>query len=163
VYVLAELARAADSLLTHDAAYRAEVNRWRRAADVYHDGVPSTAGGYRPSPDDLLPARPYSGRPRTPEHSQESPPLLAVLGSYASDPADDVRAGMALQRVLLTADVAGLSTSLFSQVIEVPAAREHLRLALGRTDVPQMLMRVGYGRPGFPTARRDPSLTTEEE
>jgi nitroreductase len=163
VYVLAELARAADSILTGDTAYRAEQNAWRRADDDYRDGVPPAAGGYRPRADDLLPARPFGGRSRPPQHDHEQPPLLAVLGSYTFSTADDVRAGMALQRVLLTADAAGLSTSLFSQIIEVPAAREHLRLALGRTDVPQMLLRVGYGRPGFPTARRDPSLITEQE
>jgi hypothetical protein len=163
VYVLAELARAADDVLVDDSAYRAELEAWRRPDDGYRDGVPASAGGFRPSPDDLLPARPFSQRLRPSPLDHESPPLLAVLGTSGSGTIHDLTAGMALQRVLLTADAAGLSTSLFSQVIEVAAAREQLRLSLGRTDVPQMLMRIGYGRPGFPTSRRDPAIVDEQE
>jgi nitroreductase len=155
VYMLAELARAADDLLADNSAYRAELEAWRRPGDSHRDGVPASAGGFRPRPDDLLPARPFSDQPRPPHLDHEIPPLLAVLGTSGSGTIDDLTAGMALQRVLLTADAAGLSTSLFSQVIEVPAAREQLRLSLGRPDVPQMLMRIGYGRPGFPTARHN--------
>jgi hypothetical protein len=51
---------------------------------------------------------------------------------------------MVLQRVLLTATDLGLASSMFSQPIDVPAKREQLRLALGRHDDPQMLMRFGY-------------------
>lgn len=63
-------------------------------------------------------------------------------------------AGQALQRLLLTATDHGLATSMLSQPIEVPAAREQLRIGLGRGGTPQMVVRIGYGRPGQPTDRR---------
>ncbi|MDI5943761.1 hypothetical protein QLR68_37660, partial [Micromonospora sp. DH15] len=44
--------------------------------------------------------------------------------------------------------------SMMSQPIEVPGAREALRLSLGRFGTPQMVMRIGYGQPGSPTPRR---------
>jgi hypothetical protein len=56
--------------------------------------------------------------------------------------------------VLLTTTDLGLAASLLSQPIEVPAAREQLRLALGRYGTPQMVLRVGYGQPGAATPRR---------
>jgi len=36
----------------------------------------------------------------------------------------------------------------------VPAAREALRMSLGRFGTPQMVMRIGYGQPGRATPRR---------
>jgi hypothetical protein len=43
---------------------------------------------------------------------------------------------------------------MLSQPIEVPSAREQLRLALGRYGTPQMVLRLGYGQPGWSTSRR---------
>jgi len=57
--------------------------------------------------------------------------------------------------VLLTAVATGLDTSMISQPIEVPAARDQLRRSLGRTGFPQIAVRFGYGTPGHPTPRRD--------
>jgi hypothetical protein len=56
---------------------------------------------------------------------------------------------------LLTATDGGLATSMISQPIEVPGAREQLRRSLGRSGTPQMAVRIGYGHPGSPTPRRD--------
>jgi hypothetical protein len=67
--------------------------------------------------------------------------VLSVTGDW---PADQIQAGQALQRVLLTATDLGLAASLFSQPIEVTAVREQLRRAVGRLAPPQMLMRFGY-------------------
>jgi hypothetical protein len=47
-----------------------------------------------------------------------------------------------------------LAASLLSQPIEVPAAREQLRLALSRYGTPQMVLRIGFGDPGPTTPRR---------
>ena len=67
---------------------------------------------------------------------------------------DQLVAGYALQRVLLTLTDLGLASSMFSQPIEVKAAREQLRIALGRFGCPQMVLRVGYGDDGPATPRR---------
>lgn len=79
---------------------------------------------------------------------------MAVLGSPGDSATDQIAAGQALERVLLAATAAGLAVSMLSQPIEVPSAREQLRLALGRYGTPQMVLRIGSGQPGFPTPRR---------
>jgi hypothetical protein len=81
-------------------------------------------------------------------------PLVAVLGTVGDTPGDQLVAGQALQRVLLTATDDGLAASLVSQPIEVARAREQLRLALHQPGPPQMVLRIGYGLPGRPTPRR---------
>jgi hypothetical protein len=50
------------------------------------------------------------------------------LSQYLAGPAADIRTGQALQRVLLTATVLGLSVSCLSQIVEITTAREELRL-----------------------------------
>lgn len=52
---------------------------------------------------------------------------------------------------------------MYSQPTEVPSAREQLRLALGRFGAPQMVIRIGYGQPGWPTPRRDIDEVVDDE
>ncbi|GLZ58298.1 nitroreductase [Micromonospora sp. NBRC 107095] len=154
VSAFGEIARGAHRVLERDPAYRAERERWLRR-EFAPDGVPSSAGGPQGEPQDVLPARGYGGRDRAPGRDFEPEPLVGVLGSAGNTAVDQVIAGQALQRLLLTATDAGLSVSMLSQPIEVPSAREQLRLSLGRLGTPQMVLRIGYGQPGRPTPRRD--------
>ncbi len=153
VNAFAEVARSANRVLERDPAYRAELAEWVRSAPA-PDGVPAGAGGPLGEPQDLLPSRGFGGRSRAPGRDFEPEPLVAVLGTAGNTTTDQVVAGQALQRVLLTATDAGLGVSMMSQPIEVPGAREALRLSLGRFGTPQMVMRIGYGQPGSPTPRR---------
>jgi hypothetical protein len=91
----------------------------------------------------------------------EPEPLVAVIGTASDSAADQIIAGQALQRMLLTATDAELTASLISQPIEVSGAREQLRRGLGRFGVPQMVLRIGYGQPGRPTPRRSPDEVTD--
>jgi nitroreductase len=151
---VAEVVRTADAVLQRDDAYAAELAAWRRDNEGASDGVPAAAGGPSPEPYDLLPARDFGGRARAPGRDFETDPLVAVLGTAGDTVPDQLVAGQALQRVLLTATEQRLAASMLSQPIEVPAAREQLRVVLGRGGTPQMLLRIGYGQPGYPTARR---------
>ncbi|MFE9956597.1 Acg family FMN-binding oxidoreductase [Micromonospora sp. NPDC005299] len=153
VNALAEIARSAHRVLERDPGYVTERTRWIRS-EPSPDGVPTAAGGPRSEPQDLLPQRGFGGRDRAPGRDFEPEPLVAVLGSAGNTAADQVVAGQALQRVLLTATDAGLAVSMLSQPIEVPGAREALRLSLGRFGTPQMVMRIGFGQPGRTTPRR---------
>ncbi|MFJ6196976.1 Acg family FMN-binding oxidoreductase [Micromonospora sp. NPDC092111] len=153
VNAFAEIARSAHRVLERDPAYRAERAAWVRA-EPSPDGVPTRAGGPQAEPQDLLPARGFGGLDRAPGRDFEPEPLVAVVGSAGNTVVDQVLAGQALQRVLLAATDSGLAVSLLSQPIEVPGAREALRLSLGRYGTPQMVMRIGYGQPGVPTPRR---------
>jgi hypothetical protein len=80
-------------------------------------------------------------------------PLIGALGMFGDSAADHVRAGMALQRLTLTAAALGLSVSLFPQPIQVTDIRERLRVALGRLHPPQMIFSLG-GDPGSGWVRR---------
>ncbi|WP_442931345.1 Acg family FMN-binding oxidoreductase [Micromonospora sp. NBC_00330] len=154
VQAVAEIAHSANRFLERDSDYQAELTRWVRESPA-GDGVPIEAGGPVPEPQDLLPQRAFGVRARAPGRNFEPEPLVAVLGSYGDSATDQIAAGQALQRVLLTATDSRLAVSMLSQPIEVPRAREQLRLALGKYGTPQMVMRIGYGQSGRPSPRRD--------
>ncbi|MFF5288389.1 Acg family FMN-binding oxidoreductase [Paractinoplanes globisporus] len=144
----AEIAQSADRVLRRDPAYQEALAAWREA-------VPVSAGAPLAEPQDLLPQRLFNDRRRATGRDYEPEPLIGILGSPGDVAVDQTVAGQALQKVLLTAVASGLDTSMISQPIEVPAAREQLRRALGRTGYPQIVVRFGYGTPGHPTPRRD--------
>ena len=149
----AEIAQSADRVLRRDYGYQAELSAWMHV-EAAHDGVPVSAGGPTPEPYDLLPQRTFGYRPRGPGRDYEPEPLVAILGTRGDRPVEQIAAGQALQRVLLTVTDAGLAASMISQPIEVAAARDQLRRSLRRTGVPQMAVRIGYGVAGRPTPRR---------
>jgi nitroreductase len=155
----AEVAQSADRVLRRDPAYQQRLSAWIRTEPA-GDGVPVAAAARTGEPQDLLPQRAYGDRPRAPGRDFEPEPLIAVLGTTGDTATDQINAGQALQRVLLTATDAGLATSMISQPIEVTGAREQLSRSLGsRFGTPQMAIRIGYGQPGSRTPRRDLTST----
>lgn len=141
---VARIVREGQDRLNADPAYRAELASWVRGAS--DDGVPHSAGGPSPAPYDLLAFRDFGTEPRAPGRDFEPNPLVCVLGASTDHPGGQVRAGMALHRVLLAATTDGLASSMLSQPIELPDLRGRLRAALGRTGGwPQMVLRFGYG------------------
>jgi nitroreductase len=151
---VAEIAWAADAALRRDAAYQAEQRGWSGRTGDAVDGVSQAAAGPGPAAEDLLPLRDFGGSPRAQGRDHETDPLVAILGTAGDTARDQLVAGIALQYLLLTATDAGLAASLISQPIEVPAAREQLRLALRRTGTPQMVLRIGYGQQTGASPRR---------
>jgi hypothetical protein len=120
------------------------------------DGVPSTALGPRADLPDS-PARDMAATPadsRRPAATFEKDPQLAILATRRDGPAEWLRAGQAMERVLLEATAAGLSTSLLNQAIEHDALRWLLHDPLGTWTRPQAVIRFGYGPPVPPTPRR---------
>ena len=158
----AEIAQSADRVLRRNPQYQAELAGWTHA-EAAPDGIPVAAGAPVAEPQDLLPQRSFSERRRSPGRDYEPEPLVAILGAAGDRPLDQLMAGQALQRVLLTVTDAGLAGSMISQPIEVPAARDQLRRALGRSGIPQLALRIGYGQPGRPTPRRDLDDVLKEE
>ncbi|MGW4489216.1 Acg family FMN-binding oxidoreductase [Amycolatopsis sp. NPDC004368] len=133
-----------ESHLLHDAdpAFRAEWRRWTGGALGRPDGVPTAAE----TADDSWVLR-DSG-------TAGLRPLVVVVGSFGDSPADRVRAGQAMQRVLLTATVHGLDASFISRPIGIGATRTRLRHLLGDGLWPQIVLRLGYGSPVAWTPRR---------
>lgn len=119
------------------------------------DGVPVTSLG--PLPAERWTAFRDLGngeRWSRPTASFESRPTLAALSTSFDAPVDWVRAGQALQRVLLVATAADLAASFMNQPLEQPRLRPLVRPPLPGAGHTQMLMRIGYGVPVPATPRR---------
>jgi nitroreductase len=148
----ADLVREADRILRADPAYVTELRTWTGFGATADQGVPGGAGGPEPDQHELLTRRDFGGPPA--HRSFERAPLLAVLGANGDHPADEVVAGMALQRVLLTATDLGLATSIFTQPIDTAQTRDRLRVVCRRRYPPHAVLRVGYGDAPHRSGRR---------
>lgn len=154
---VATLIRRADGVQAEDPAFRAEMLAWTAAEQQRRDGVPASAGGPR-SAGGLLPVRHHVASSAVRVYERD--PVVAVLLTHTDGPRSQLRAGEAMQRVLLTATDAGLSASFLSQPMEIPSTRAELRALLGGDTYPQTVLRLGYGYPGTPTPRRDVTSVT---
>jgi hypothetical protein len=150
---IADIIRDADQRLHTNPAYDAEQRTWM-GHHLDSAGIPPHAAGVEPAGHDLLTMRDYGGPARAPGRDFESDPLVGVLSHRASTRPDDVRAGMALQIVLLTATDERLATSMLSQPIEIAELRDELRRVTGQHNRPHMVIRIGYGQPTRASARR---------
>jgi nitroreductase len=141
-----------------DPARGAESRRWSSRDGTEDTGIPSAALG----PQDTfeqLPMRDFSARrslERLPARPFERTPSLASLSTGHDRRTDWLRAGQALECVLLVATAHGLRTSLLHQALEWTDLRDDLRPATSPFDHVQMLIRFGYGPEGPPTPRRTP-------
>jgi hypothetical protein len=84
----------------------------------------------------------------------ETTPTVALLSTSQDRPVDWVRAGQALERLLLVATNLGLAASFMNQPLEQPDLRCLTRSPTTGLGCTQMLMRIGYGIPVPPTPRR---------
>jgi nitroreductase len=148
------LAADAERELAEDFDHRVELAHW--IGTEGDDGVPAAALGSRPDRDpapirDLGRASPATPLPAA---SYEARPQLAVLATAADDPADWLRAGQALQRVLLTAAVHGLAASFLYQPIELHDMRQSGLGWWPWPESPQIILRLGFGPPSDGAPRR---------
>jgi hypothetical protein len=137
---------------------RAETRRWTREADSQsRDGVPAhafpaTAGaeaGHLPRRDFDLGRGwgfPPSGLPPA--------PVTAVIVAPGEDEESWLRAGQALQRLLLHASSQWVFASLQTEPLQSASVRAQLRSSLALPGSPQLLLELGVARTSRPTARR---------
>jgi nitroreductase len=150
------LAAEASVQLGDDVDHRVELQRWIAAGNT-DDGIPAGALPSAPSREpapvraDLAAASPAVTRPTA---TYEEFPQLAVLTTAGDEVPDWLRAGQALQRVLLTATSRGLSTSFLYQSIELHDMRRESAPAWPWNENPQMVIRLGYGKDIAATPRR---------
>ncbi|AQZ63275.1 hypothetical protein BKM31_19020 [[Actinomadura] parvosata subsp. kistnae] len=143
---LLDYAAIAQDRLAGDAAYLAELAAWSTG-----EGVPAYVRGPQAS-GDVDPVRDFghrTGRARFEPH-----PRLAVLTTAGDEPIDWLRAGQALQHVLLVAAGHSLSASFLNQPLDLRDMR-HRTDPRHRRGHPQMIMRLGHG-PAVPRAPRRP-------
>ncbi|MDX6282853.1 MAG: hypothetical protein QOH03_3924 [Kribbellaceae bacterium] len=141
-----------DRSLARTAERRLWVGGERKA-----DGVPTSALGPRPTRPDVM-VRDLAATPEEanrPTATFERHPQLAILATRRDGPAEWLRAGQAMERVLLEATAAGVSTSLLNQAIEHDTLRWLLHDPLGPWSRPQAVIRFGYG-PVVPATPRRP-------
>ncbi|NGO41751.1 Acg family FMN-binding oxidoreductase [Streptomyces ureilyticus] len=154
-----DLIRDAESRDVLDPDAGGDLVRWTRLgpeADLAVDGVPEYAFGPRKR-DGRAPVRDFAGRRPVADRGTtafEHTPHLALLSTRGDGPADWLRAGQALQRVLLEATLADLATSLTSHALEDRALRLLARDPGTGTGQVQMVLRLGYGPRGPATPRR---------
>ncbi|MGC9495826.1 Acg family FMN-binding oxidoreductase [Streptomyces sp. WG7] len=160
---LLRLTEAAEARNAADSGRTAESRAWLTApgADAPY-GIPVTALGPRDSSGhvpvrDFAAPLPALGRPamRFERHVQ-----VGLLWTSHDRRRDWLRAGQALQRMLLTATAHGVRTSMLHQAMEWPDLRAAMSGERGR-HCPQLLIRFGYGPEGGRTPRaaaRHPSV-----
>jgi nitroreductase len=132
-----------------DPGYRAELARWA-GGPRDRDGVPDSALGPRAS-GGPTPVRDFTpGAPASRGYAWfENTPQLVVLSVYLGDRASWLRAGQALQRVLLTATARGIAAGPLTQPLETADAWQ-VRDPRSGHEQP----RIGYGLPVPSTPRR---------
>lgn len=154
---LGELSRRAHRRQLADPEFRAELGMWSGDLGGRGDGVPADAGGPVPGPRNPWVLRDFTDD-RRPEPAAydgfEPDPMIGVLSGHTAGAIGDLRAGEALQRVLLTATVHGLAVSPVSHLVELPEIRQAVRELLGSARPPQAVLRVGYGWPVVGSPRR---------
>lgn len=163
------LVRDAEHREEMDPLVRAETASWTTgapgpspttttaAATARGDGIPAAAFGPRSSGAATAPVRDFGRAHPVPGRGWavfEKHPQLALLGTPTDTPADWLRAGQALERVLLRATADGLATSMTSQPLEWPELRWTVRDPLASVGHVQMVVRLGYGPSGTATPRR---------
>jgi nitroreductase len=145
-----------------DPGYRDELARWA-GGQRDREGIPDSALGPR-SPEGSAPVRDFTPGPRSQPARYawfETTPQLAVLSMRSGAKADWLRAGQALQRVLLTATARGIATSPLTQPLETRDAWL-VRDPRSGIEQPQMILRLGYGLPQSPAPRRPISDILDE-
>lgn len=155
-----ELVEEAEARNLTDQGSDEDLAAWTRIGtppgNTARDGVPEYAFGPRKL-DGRAPMRDFAG-PRQVEGrgatAFERSPHLALLSTARDRPEDWVRAGQAMEHVLLLATLEGLSSSFVTQALEWPDLRWPLREPISGTGHVQMVLRLGYGPKGPSTPRR---------
>ena len=147
---LAAAVAQADRIESADHRFADELREWLPGIPLAARG-PGAAGSYRAA----FVQRDFDLTGEVPRDGDEvDDPMAAVLWTDGDHERDWLRAGQALQAVLLQATVAGVAASFLNQPLEMPATRAALRQDLALPGFPQMVLRLGVGKGGVPTPRR---------
>jgi hypothetical protein len=151
---LFDLVAFAEIILGQSPGYQADLFKWTGGGASRVDGIPVGAFGAL-SHIGAPPMRDFgSAHGIAQRHEPFSPdPLVAILSTRADDTAAWLRAGQALQRVLLTARQRGLAASFLNQPLDDPAIRRDM-VSAGLGGFPQMILRLGYADGDVATPRR---------
>jgi hypothetical protein len=154
----ARLSQQADQIENADPAYRAELRAWTSDDPLRLDGVPALAVPHVDAgSEDDLPIRDFDthGTGGLPTRTRSSlNQCLLLLGAMDDNPMAWLRAGEALERILLEVTARGYAASPLTQVIEVARTNQQLRDELRLRMHPHVLLRVGRAPATAETRRR---------
>ena len=148
------LTAEAEAQESADERYRAELAAWLSTPDQQRDdGIPVDVlvpEGQRASDVQL---RDFLGTGPAPVSPDDAPPaverpLLVVIGTDGDARTDWLRAGMAMQRLWLTATAAGLGASPMTQALDHAATRALLTRIVGLEKGPPADAAAPRLRPG---------------
>lgn len=141
---LAEVSALTESLRLYDSSYHAEL-AWWTGPFATSDGIPYNALISAAESDRVDVGREFpvvSRQERRTEVTEDRSTVL-VLSTDADSPQDALRSGEALSAVLLECTVAGLATCPLTHLTELTESRYVVNTLIGRTGMPQALIRVG--------------------
>ncbi len=159
-YAAAELIAVADRDQLSNKAFRRELSEWLVSNTSQRgDGIPGYSKSYGPTTSYgtslLVRTFDVGGSVAAKERElAEGSPMLAVLGTNYDDAIAWFAAGQAMQRMLLTAQLYGLSASFLNQPLEMSEYREQFAEITGHEGYPHLIMRIGYGPRTAATPRR---------
>ncbi len=157
---IADLVEEGDREQMGDPSFRRELASWMHPnRSRARDGMPGYAHAMGDALSSIAPlvVRTFDigeQQAATDRNLALKSPLLGVIGTEDDSPRAWVLAGRALARVLLRATAVGLSASFLNQSIEVPDLRKRLATSIGRSGLPQLLVRMGVAEAARPTPRR---------
>ncbi|GGN64474.1 hypothetical protein GCM10010112_24740 [Actinoplanes lobatus] len=148
---MTRLTTAAQRIQLRQPPVQDELTYWLRAADT-----PERDGIVSPEPDPPAGTTPVRFRDTRPDALPDRRATTILLASGRDDPMAWLRAGEALQRMLLHAARHGVNAAIYTQPLEVPSVRARMA-ALTGGGYPQMLFQLGRSRGVSTAARRTPA------
>ena len=157
---LAELIAEGDRIQGADKRFRRELAAWiHPSRSQSRDGIPGYAAGVR---DIASYAGPFivrtfdwgEGRAARDLELADGSPALLVISTTGDQTMDWLKAGLALDHLLLLAHDYRLSASYLNQPIEVEHLRQGVADLITEDRVPQCILRMGYGSELRRTPRR---------
>jgi hypothetical protein len=160
----------ADREERRDQAYIDEMNQWLRDPDVNatSDGLPLDAVPHvsadHPRHTDV-PVRDFevgvSGRLLI-DRDVDERPLIGVVFTDSDMPIDQLRSGGGMMRLMIEAELLGLTSCPLSQAVDLTAFRGRVQDLMGWTDYPQMMLRIGHPTETTQAAPRTPRRATSD-
>lgn len=165
---LAALTEVAEQTHRQNPAYVAEMARWAprpgsgRADGVHHDAYPRA----HEHTDPYFAERDFArgqGWGLLGDDQQDATGVVALLTTDTDERTDWLRAGQALQRVLLRAAEDDVSAAFHTQALEVAELRDFIRRRHCDGAYPQMIMRLGFADGEITGVRRSPADVSRPE
>jgi nitroreductase len=153
--IILDVVRTALDAQANDPRYVNELGSWTARDPMFAEGVPAQSFGPTHEWADV-PVRDFGlTHPDVRRRHAwfETAPTVVMLSTETETPVQWLRAGQAMERVLLTATVRGVANTPMTAPTEVPQLRALLHES-GDRRVAQVILRLGYGDPCPPTPRR---------